>query len=88
MTSDMFLNEEEADAADDDQQQQEQQLNAVASNSLMSNPTVTSIVEEEGTLRHRRTNSKDLNNQTRTSEEVKTDDLIRIDGGDKSDEML
>lgn len=86
ISSDMQLDEEEADATDDDQQQQKQQSspNPTTTNSFITNP----IVEEEGTLRHRRTNSKDLNNQTTSSDSSTSSDLIKIDNGDKPDEML
>lgn len=46
--------------------------------SAMINPSVEVIVEEDTTLRHRRTNSKDLDQQIADEKENQPEDLIRI----------
>lgn len=71
ISSDLLLNEEEFD-------EEPSTTNEV---DVIPNPQVTAVIaEEDTTLRHRRTNSKDLNQQVVAErDEVKPADLIKID---------
>ena len=71
ISSDLLLNEEEFD-------EEPSTTNEV---DVIPNPQVTAVLaEEDTTLRHRRTNSRDLNQQVVAErEEVKPVDLIKID---------
>lgn len=69
-----LFNEEEFD-------EEPNTTNEVQHSAVINHPTVEAIAEENTTLRHRRTNSQDLNQQNneRGEKESQPDDLIKID---------
>lgn len=75
ISNDLLLNEEEFDEEPSATQEAEPKP------AVVLNPTVAAIAEEDTILRHRRTNSKDLNQPeaTKTNNENQPDDLIKID---------
>lgn len=74
LNNDLLLNEEEFD-------EEASTTHEVEQNTVVVNPAVAVIVEEDTILRHRRTNSKDLNQPeaTKNNNENQPDDLIKID---------
>lgn len=71
ISNDLF-NEEEFD-------EEPSSTNEVEHSAIINHSTVEAIAEEDTTLRHRRTNSKDLNQQVDDKTENQPEDLIKID---------
>lgn len=82
LNNDLLLNEEEFD-------EEASTTHEVEQNAVVVNPTVAVIAEEDTILRHRRTNSKDLNQPeaAKNNNENQPDDLIKIDNGQSTSNL-